>query len=105
MRQITVHDLKKMIDDGEDFTLLDIREPRELVAAVLEPMVHIPMGVVPVRIHELDSGKTTVVLCHHGTRAYHVTRYLEMNGFTDAVLLAGGIDAWAKEIDAAVGMY
>lgn len=90
--------------------LLDVREPNELATASVKPgagfeLVAIPMGSVPVRLAELDASRPVAVLCHHGARSQRVAQFLQAQGFTEVVNVAGGIDAWATEVDASVGRY
>ena len=46
------------------FTLLDVREHHEVEFAKIEPHVHIPMGMFPVRQEEIDKEKPIIVICH-----------------------------------------
>lgn len=105
MNNISVADLKTLMSGDEQFVLLDVREPIEIAAAAIEPHLHIPMGVVPVRMNELDRDQRVVVICHHGNRSYQVCAYLEHNGFTNVSTVVGGIDAWSKQIDPTVPQY
>ena len=65
----------------------------------------VPMREVPGRLGELDPGKEIVVFCHHGIRSAMVVEYLRGQGFAKAVNLAGGIDAWSREVDPGVPRY
>ena len=94
-----------MHDDGEPFTLLDVREDDELATAAVDFAVHVPMNSVPERLGELPEGKPIVVMCHGGTRSDRVAKYLRERGFTDVANLEGGIDAWSVEIDPSVPRY
>jgi len=94
-----------MLDGDESFVLLDVREAVEIVTAAIEPYLHIPMGVVPVRINELDRDQHIVVICQHGNRSNQVCAYLERNGFPQVSNVTGGIDAWSRQIDPAVSIY
>lgn len=90
--------------------LLDVREPHELVAASLPPdasfeLLVIPMNSVPARLAELDASRPVAVLCHHGARSQRVAQFLEAQGFALVVNIAGGIDAWATEVDVRVARY
>jgi rhodanese-related sulfurtransferase len=86
--------------------LIDVREPWEFATARIEGSLPMPMGDVPVRVHqELDPEERLVVVCHHGIRSMNVTAWLRNQGFEQAQSLRGGIDAWAVEVDAAVGRY
>jgi rhodanese-related sulfurtransferase len=90
--------------NGEDLTLLDVREGWELGVASVPDVVHIPMGEIASRIGELDASKQTVVLCRSGKRSLEVAKYLQANGF-QAVNLAGGILAWSRDVDATIATY
>lgn len=92
-------------DDRDGVTLLDVREHEELERAALPFAKHIPMGQVPERLGELDAGSTIVVMCHGGVRSMRVATFLAANGFPHVVNLAGGIDAWAVEVDDTIPRY
>ncbi len=85
--------------------LLDVREPGEIAAAALHGALRIPMNQVPQRLHELDRALPTVVMCHVGGRSRRVAEFLAAQGFPEVFNLAGGIDAWSQEVDAAVPRY
>jgi len=90
--------------NGEDLTLLDVREAWELGVASVPDVVHIPMGEIASRIGELDASKETVVLCRSGKRSLEVAKYLQGNGFR-TTNLAGGILAWSRDVDATIPTY
>lgn len=104
MREIQPAQLKALLDAGE-VTLLDVRAPEEIAIAALPGSVNIPMSEIQGRLSELDPAKSIVVLCHHGMRSEMAGRLLERNGFTTVAHLAGGIDAWSRQVDAAVPRY
>lgn len=89
--------------------LLDVREPFEVALARIAPpgcqTVHIPMGVVPPRLNELDPRRPLACLCHHGGRSMQVAMFLKARGFEQVVNVQGGIDAWANEVDPSVARY
>ncbi len=103
--EISVSELKRMHDADDSFMLLDVREPDELATASLDFAKHVPMGSVPERLAELPKDGDIVVMCHGGMRSDRVARYLRENGFTSVANLAGGIDAWSREIDSTVPTY
>jgi rhodanese-related sulfurtransferase len=91
---------------GRDMLLLDVREEWELgVAPVPATLTHIPMGQIPDRLAELDPAKETVVICRSGGRSMQVARFLEAQGFTSVLNLAGGILAWSRDIDPTIPQY
>jgi rhodanese-related sulfurtransferase len=98
-----VHQLR---EQQEEFTLLDVREPWEFQTARIEGAKLIPMGDVPSRAHqELDPDDRIVVFCHHGVRSLKVANWLREQGFQQAQSMRGGIDQWAKSVDAKVPLY
>lgn len=85
--------------------LLDVREPWEAEIATLAGSILIPMSEIPRRLSELPRTQPTVVFCHHGIRSMQVIAFLERHGFTNLHNLRGGIDAYSREVDAAVAVY
>jgi rhodanese-related sulfurtransferase len=103
--EISVRELADRRDRGDDPFLLDVRDEGELAVASLPGVVHIPMAEIAGRLAELPREREIVVLCHLGGRSERVTRFLRVSGFPLAVNLAGGIDAWSREIDPAIPRY
>lgn len=104
MRALKPAELKSLLDAGE-VTLLDVRQPEEIALAALAGAVNIPTSEIPARLTELNPASPIVVLCHHGVRSEMAGRFLERNGFTAVSHLAGGIDAWSQQVDAAIPRY
>jgi len=104
--EITPEEVKAKLDQGEAFTLLDVRETWEFETASLAGTKLIPMGDVPSRaLQELDPEDHIVVICHHGVRSMNVTAWLRQQGFEKAQSMRGGIDAWARRVDGNVPVY
>jgi rhodanese-related sulfurtransferase len=85
--------------------ILDVREPFELAICQLPGAEHIPMQQIPARAAALPRDRHLLVLCHHGIRSRQVTRFLRAQGFTAVSNIAGGIEAWAAELDPAMPRY
>jgi rhodanese-related sulfurtransferase len=92
-------------ENSAGVVLLDVREPQELMLAKVPQALHIPMREVPERLRELDPATPLVVMCHSGGRSRRVAEFLATSGFEDIYNLAGGIDAWAEELDPTVPRY
>lgn len=107
--QLQPQDLGALAAQSPPPVLLDVREPWELARARIEPpgveLMHVPMRAVPPRLPEIPRGRPVVCLCHHGVRSAQVVAWLRQQGWTQAVSMEGGIDAWAREVDASVGTY
>ena len=86
-------------------TLLDVREPLEYELVHLEGSQLIPLGELPGRLAEIDPRAPVIVYCHHGRRSLEAARLLRAAGFHEALSLAGGIEAWACELDPALPRY
>lgn len=105
--EIDVHAVQALRTGGVPFLLLDCREPDEHGIARIEGAVLIPMRTIPERLAELEPrrGDRIVVHCHHGGRSLRVARFLRERGFVNAQSMAGGIEAWALELDPAIPRY
>jgi len=104
--EITPEEVKRKLDQSEEFTLLDVREPWEFETASISGAKLLPMGDVPSRAHqELDPENHIVVICHHGVRSLNVTAWLRQQGFEQAQSMQGGIDAWSRRVDGSVPLY
>jgi rhodanese-related sulfurtransferase len=103
--EIQPEEVKRMRDAGEEFTLLDCREPWEYQAAHIEGSTHIPMQEIPARVQELDPDDRVVVICHHGVRSMNVTAWLRQQGYDKAQSVVGGIDRWSRIVDPKVPTY
>lgn len=101
----SVHEVKARLDLGDDLVLLDVREPQEVAFCAIQGSVHIPLGQIPGRLHELDREREIVVLCHHGARSFQACAFLRSRGFENVYNLDGGIDAWSLSVDPSVPRY
>lgn len=107
MHQLSVTALKAWLDDPARPrpVLLDVREPWEYETAKLHGSTLVPMRAIPARVQELDREADTVVICHHGGRSMQVAMFLERAGFGRVYNLAGGVDAWARQVDPSMATY
>ncbi|AOS45525.1 putative adenylyltransferase/sulfurtransferase MoeZ [Lacunisphaera limnophila] len=90
---------------AEGALLLDVREASEVATCAIPGSQHLPMGQVPAALAALPKDRLILVQCHHGGRSLRVTQFLRANGFTQVTNVAGGIDAWAREIDPTLARY
>lgn len=85
--------------------LLDVREPWETQICSIERSELVPMRALPSKVHELDTTRPIVCICHHGGRSMHVAMFLARQGFENVFNLTGGVDAWARQVDTAMPTY
>jgi rhodanese-related sulfurtransferase len=112
--EISPQDLAAKLKSDAGFTLLDVRETWELNYARLDDprLVVLPLSrlarertsALPEAI-AADPEAEVIVFCHHGVRSADVTAWLIQEGWKNVRSLAGGIDAYAQEIDHLVGSY
>jgi adenylyltransferase/sulfurtransferase len=102
---VTVQQLKSRLDAGEDFVLLDVREPHELQICKIPSSTLIPMGEIPKRHGELDRSRDLIVYCRSGARSGRVVNFLRQQGFDRAFNLKGGILEWIDKIDPSQPKY
>jgi rhodanese-related sulfurtransferase len=103
--EITPAEMKERLDRGENFLLVDVREPWEHELCRIEGAKLIPMGSIPANLQALDVDEDVVCYCHHGMRSMDVTVWLRGQGVQRAKSLAGGIERWSLEIDQRVPRY
>ena len=92
---------------GEPHTLLDVREPWEADLASLPGSLLVPLRVVradPAGVAARLPADPLVIVCHLGIRAETARRLLAQVG-THGVVLAGGIEAWSRDVDPEVPRY
>ena len=107
--EISVHQLKKMVEGNEDFILVDVREEHEWDICKIDGARLIPLSrMINEDIDILENIKTDkkiVLHCHTGARSAEALNILRNKGFKNLKNLVGGIDAWANEIDSKVAVY
>lgn len=111
--EISVQAVNQKLQAGDEFVLLDVREPNELQLAMIEDgrVVELPLSLlaaqqldaIPEELEEKDV--EVIVFCHKGLRSAQVTVWLREQGWPNVTNMAGGIDAWANEIDPEIGTY
>ncbi|TWU20145.1 putative adenylyltransferase/sulfurtransferase MoeZ [Novipirellula galeiformis] len=105
--QIDVSSVSEMLQRGDDFLLLDVREENEYAVAKITGSTLIPMSEIGSRVQELDEHKDRLIVvhCHHGGRSLQVTQGLRGRGFTKVQNMDGGIDLWSQTVDPTVDRY
>jgi len=106
-KEISVQDLAHMQQAREPIFLLDVRQPWEHQLVALPGSTLIPLPELARRASEVRPSKSSalVVYCHHGIRSLSGAAVLEQLGFENVASLAGGIDAWAVEVDQTMPRY
>ena len=97
--------VKQMIDRGEKFVLIDVREPHEYQICNIPFAKLIPLGELAKRVNELDSADQIVAHCKSGARSAKAVDFLKQAGFKKVKNMKGGILAWSDKVDPTVAKY
>jgi adenylyltransferase/sulfurtransferase len=104
MPEISVTDLKGKLEAKEPFVLIDVREPHEHQICHIPQATLIPLGEIPARMAELDPTASYLVHCKLGGRSAKAVELMRQAGL-DATNVAGGINAWATQVDNTMPTY
>lgn len=85
--------------------VLDVREAWEFAVAHLPGAHLVPLGDLPAHLAALPRHRELVTVCHHGGRSLSARALLIRAGFSPVRSLAGGMDAWAVEVDHEMKRY
>ncbi|MCM8811564.1 MAG: molybdopterin-synthase adenylyltransferase MoeB [Candidatus Omnitrophica bacterium] len=105
VQEISAPELKKLLSEKANITLIDVREAHEYEICHIEGARLIPSSEFARRMSELDSADEMVLYCHKGMRSRKAAELLKSAGFKKIKSLAGGVDAWAEEVDPGMPRY
>ena len=100
MQTISVEELKKRLDAGEELHLLDVREPHEHADFNIGGTL-LPLGrVMQMDTDEIEPWKDeeVIVYCRSGNRSGQASMMLETQGFKNVKNLTGGMMAWQSSL-------
>jgi molybdopterin/thiamine biosynthesis adenylyltransferase/rhodanese-related sulfurtransferase/molybdopterin converting factor small subunit len=103
--EIDPTEVKAKIDRGDNFLLIDVREPHEYQICSIPGAKLIPLGELPKRVNELDSAVEIVAHCKSGVRSGKAVDFLRQAGFRKVKNMKGGILAWSDKVDPRVPKY
>jgi molybdopterin/thiamine biosynthesis adenylyltransferase/rhodanese-related sulfurtransferase/molybdopterin converting factor small subunit len=103
--EIEPTEVKAKLDRGDDFVLIDVREPHEYQICRIPGSTLIPLGDLPKRVNELDSASEIVAHCKSGVRSAKAVDFLKQAGFQRVRNMKGGILAWSDKVDPTVPKY
>ncbi|MCC6793539.1 MAG: molybdopterin-synthase adenylyltransferase MoeB [Candidatus Hydrogenedentes bacterium] len=103
--ETTVEDVKARLNRGDDFDILDVRNPEEWAICHIDGAKLIPLGELPMRMHELDKSRDIAVHCKGGVRSAKAVGILREAGFAKVKNVQGGILEWARAIDPSMPTY
>jgi len=98
VRETNVHEVKRWIDAGEKFHLVDVREESEWARGHLPRAIHLSKGVIERDIEQTfpDKGARLVLYCGGGYRSALAADNLQKMGFANVLSMDGGWRGWTE---------
>ena len=97
MKEISAMEVQQALEQGQALNLIDVREVDEVEAGHIPGIMHIPLGLLEFRVHELNKNESYVMVCRSGGRSGRATQFLESQGF-DVSNMVGGMLVWEGEV-------
>ena len=95
-QEITADQLKALTEQGDAFTLIDVRSPGEVARGVIDGAKHLPLHLLPMSLQQMDKSQPIVFYCLSGGRSAQAAAFAVAQGFGQVLNLHGGISAWAN---------
>ncbi len=107
--EIDAVEVKKMLDAGHDFKLIDVREPSEYQICKIDSATLIPLGEIeakdPEKLNGLEQNEEIILHCKAGVRSLKAVNALIDMGFSNVRSMRGGILEWSEKVDSSVPKY
>lgn len=102
---ITPAQYAALLEAGEQFLLVDVREGFERKISVLPNDIHIPMDDFAERMSELSRESLIILYCRTGGRSGIATQLMRQRGYLHVFNLASGINGYARQFDPSMTIY
>ncbi|WP_394185647.1 rhodanese-like domain-containing protein [Metabacillus halosaccharovorans] len=96
MKQFTAKEVEKLLTQGQNVNIIDVKEVEEVEAGKIPGAIHIPLGLLEFRINELDKSKEYIMVCRSGGRSGRACQFLDSYGF-NVINMTGGMLDWEGE--------
>lgn len=103
--QMSPQELKKAVDSGEDWKIIDVRDPYEVEVAPFPGAEVLTREMAGEMLHSWPKDTKIVFFCHVGIRSLEAASYFKGHNMPNVKSLKGGIDRWAVEIDNSIPRY
>ncbi|URM32212.1 rhodanese-like domain-containing protein [Cytobacillus firmus] len=98
MKTMTVNEVEQQLAAGKKLNIIDVREADEVKEGKIASAIHIPLGLIEFRMHELDKNQEYVMVCRSGNRSGLAAQFLEGQGFS-VINMLGGMMNWEGPLD------
>ncbi|HVZ59471.1 MAG TPA: rhodanese-like domain-containing protein [Terriglobales bacterium] len=99
IREASVDEVKKELEQGEKFLLVDVREESEFAQDHIPGAVHMGKGVIERDVEQKvpDLATPMVLYCGGGYRSALAADNLQKMGYTNVISMNGGIREWREK--------
>lgn len=99
IRETNVDEVKKRLDRGDKFLLVDVREESEYAKDHLPGAIHLGKGIIERDIEQRvpDTNAPLVLYCGGGFRSALAADNLQKMGYTNVLSMDGGIRGWREK--------
>jgi rhodanese-related sulfurtransferase len=98
MKTYTAKEVENKLNEEQALHIIDVREVNEVKEGKITGVIHIPLGLLEFRMHELDKSKEYVMVCQSGGRSGRACQLMNSHGFK-VINMAGGMDAWEGNLE------
>lgn len=95
---ITSQELKHKLDQGEELSVIDVREVEEVAEGKIPNATHISLSTLPARLFEIDRNKEHILVCRSGARSERACEFLHDQGYK-VKNLVGGMLGWEGPVE------
>ncbi|GIW23161.1 MAG: molybdopterin biosynthesis protein MoeB [Candidatus Sericytochromatia bacterium] len=99
VKEISVEEVKTLIENENNFLLIDIRESEELENGFLEKSINISRSFLDLKIEDIakDYSKKIILYCSAGTRSILGAKLLKDLGYSNVYSMKGGFNEWKEK--------
>ncbi|NDI34734.1 rhodanese-like domain-containing protein [Chengkuizengella sediminis] len=97
MKIITPKEVEQLLKENKKIHIIDVREVNEIREGMIAGSMHIPLGLLEFRLHELNRSKEYIMVCRSGNRSGIAAQFLESQGFKVKNMI-GGMLEWTGEV-------
>ncbi|KYD24680.1 rhodanese-like domain-containing protein [Parageobacillus toebii] len=98
MKQLTAKEVEKLLQEGKQLNIIDVREADEVAAGKIPGAINIPLGLLEFRMNELDKNKEYILVCRSGGRSARAAQLLESHGY-NVINMTGGMLDWEGPVE------
>ena len=98
MKSISPMEVEKLLKEGKNPSIIDVREVGEVAEGKIPGAVNIPLGLIEFRMNELDKSKEYIMVCRSGGRSGQASHFLASQGY-NVINMDGGMLSWEGETE------